>query len=121
MQTMYSNGWKPCRPPFSRRITTDHARVIASTGGVVGIWPPVGEFPTLNALATGMARMVDVIGIDHVALGSDMRGLVGASILPNFDRLPGFAQALLEAGFSYSDVGKLLGENCLRVLPTTMV
>ena len=95
-------------------------RMIASTGGVVGIWPPAGEFPSLTALAVGMARMVDVIGIDHVALGSDMRGLVGASVLPNYDRLPGLAQALLEAGFSPVDVGKLLGENYLRVFADSM-
>lgn len=107
-------------PPFSRRITPDHARIIASTGGVVGIWPPAGEFPSLTALAVGMARMVDVIGIDHVALGSDMRGLVGASVLPNYNRLPGLAQALLEAGFSSVEAGNILGENYLRVFAASM-
>lgn len=61
-------------PPYSRRISREHARMIASTGGVIGVWPPAGEFGTLAALATGMARLADVVGIDHVGLGSDMRG-----------------------------------------------
>ena len=89
--------------------------MIASTGGVIGLWPPAGEFGTLTALATGMARLADVVGIDHVGLGSDMRGLVGPSVLPNYDQLPGLATALLGIGFSVEDTGKLLGGNYARV------
>ncbi len=95
--------------PYSRLITPDHARVIASTGGVIGVWPPAGLFGSLTALATGMARMVDVVGIDHVSVGSDMRGLVGASIFPDYDQLPALAEALLGVGFSAGDTGKILG------------
>jgi len=108
-------------PPGSRRISPDHARVIAATGGVIGVWPPAGEFATLTALAIGMARMVDVVGVDHVGLGSDMRGLIGPSIFPDYDRLPGLAEALLGVGFTSSDVGKLLGGNYARVFEACMV
>lgn len=107
--------------PYTRRISAEHARVIASTGGVVGVWPPAGEFPTLTALATGMARMVDAVGIDHVGLGSDMRGLVGPSILPDYDQLPGLAEALIGVGFSVPDAAKLLGGNYARVFEASMV
>jgi len=107
-------------PPGSRRISPDHARVIAATGGVIGVWPPATEFPTLTALATGMARMVDVVGVDHVGLGSDMRGLVGPSIFPDYDQLPGLAEALLGVGFGPGDVGKLLGGNYARVFEACM-
>jgi membrane dipeptidase len=64
--------------------------------------------------------MVDTVGIDHVGLGSDMRGLVGASALPDYDRLPNLAAALLEAGFNREEVGKLLGGNYVRVFAATM-
>jgi membrane dipeptidase len=106
---------------YSRRILPEHARVIAKTGGVVGVWPPAAEFPTLTAMATGMARMVDVAGIDHVGLGSDMRGLVGPSILPDYDQLPGLAEALIGVGFSVPDTAKLLGGNYARVFEACMV
>jgi membrane dipeptidase len=102
-------------PRFSRRITSDHARVIAGTGGVIGVWPPAETFPTMAALAAGMARMVDVVGVDHVGLGSDMRGLVGPSIFPDYDALPDLAAALLGAGFNAADAGKILGGNYARV------
>lgn len=107
--------------PYSRRITLEHARVIAKTGGVVGVWPPAGEFPTFSAMAAGMARMVDAVGIDHVGLGSDMRGLVGPSVLPDYDQLPGLAEALIGVGFSLADTTKLLGGNYARVFEACMV
>jgi membrane dipeptidase len=106
---------------YSRRITSDHARVIASTGGVIGVWSPASEFGSLTAMATGMARLVDVVGIDHVGLGSDMRGLIGASILPDYDQLPGLAEALIGVGFGVADTTKLLGGNYVRVFAASMV
>jgi membrane dipeptidase len=105
---------------YSRRISAEHARVIASTGGVIGVWPPASEFGTLTGLATGMARLVDVVGIDHVGLGSDMLGLTGPSVFPDYDQLPGLAAALIGAGFSVTDATKLLGGNYARVFGATL-
>ncbi len=101
--------------PFSRQITPDHARAVAGTGGLIGIWPPASIFPDMTALAAGFARMADVVGVDHVALGSDMMGLVGASTFPDYDALPDLAAALLARGFSAEDLGKLLGGNYVRL------
>ena len=101
--------------PFSRQISTEHAKVIAGTGGVIGVWPPLTIYGSLPALAAGMARMVDAVGVDHVALGSDMRGLPHGSSFPEYDSLPGLAEALLGAGFTPTDTGKLLGGNYARV------
>ena len=107
--------------PYSRLISPAHARLIASTGGVIGVWPPASVFGSLTAMATGMARMVDVVGIDHVGLGSDMRGLVGPSVLPDYDHLPGLAEALIEVGFNVADTAKILGGNYARVFEACMV
>jgi membrane dipeptidase len=38
----------------SRLITADHARVIAETGGVIGVWPSSGTYGDLHAMAGGM-------------------------------------------------------------------
>jgi membrane dipeptidase len=62
-----------------------------------------------------MAQLVDVVGIDHVGLGSDMRGLTVPSVLPSYRALPLLAQALLARGFSPDDAGKVLGGNYARV------
>ncbi len=110
------------RPPgaYTRLITPDHARVIASTGGVVGVWPPSNDVMSLPGLATAMARMVDAVGIDHVGLGSDMEGLSGASVFPDYEHLPELAQALLGVGFHVPESVKLLGGNYARVFETTL-
>src|SRR5208283_2066572 len=99
----------------SRLISPAHARVIAGTGGVVGVWPPQTQFADKAAMAVGIARMVDAAGIDHVGLGSDLRGLVGPSVLPDYDALPALTDALLGAGFNAAETGKLLGGNYARV------
>ena len=106
--------------PFTRLIEPEHARAIAGTGGVVGVWPPASIYPDLNAMAAGMARMVDIVGVDHVGLGSDMRGLVGPSALPDYDRFPELVQALLSVGFKPDDVAKLMGGNYARVFAATL-
>jgi membrane dipeptidase len=105
---------------FSRLITGEHARLVAQTGGVVGVWPPQSVFSDLTAMAYGMARMADAIGIDHVGLGSDMMGLVGSSVLDSYRQLPDLAGALLSVGFRPADVGKVLGGNYARVFAATM-
>ena len=102
-------------PPLSRLISPDHARVIAKTGGVIGIWPPTSIFPDLQALAQGMARMVEVVGVDHVGLGSDMLGLTTSSALKSYADLPHLADAMLQTGFNAQEVGKILGGNYIRL------
>jgi membrane dipeptidase len=105
---------------FTRRITPEHGRLVAQTGGVIGVWPPAPTFPTMDALATGMARMVDEVGVDHVGLGSDMRGLTSPSIFPDYDALPALAESLLRVGFNATDAGKILGGNYVRVFEACM-
>ena len=63
--------------PRSRFVTADHARLVARTGGVVGVWPLAGPAPTLRSYAENIALMVAAVGIDHVGIGSDMQGLLG--------------------------------------------
>ena len=48
--------------PFTRLITPEHAKLVAGTGGVIGIWPIASLFPDMAALAGAMARMAAVAG-----------------------------------------------------------
>jgi membrane dipeptidase len=106
--------------PTSRQISPDHARVIAGTGGVIGVWPPSSIFPDLNAFVEGFARMADVVGIDHVGLGSDMLGLTVPSVFDSYRDLPLLAHRLLAHGFTPEEAGKLLGGNYARVFAATV-
>jgi membrane dipeptidase len=106
--------------PRSRQITADHARLIAATKGVIGVWPVYEIFKDMTGYATGFARMVDVVGIDHVGLGSDMRGLTGLSLFNDYASLPRLAAALSTRGFSGEEIAKLLGGNYRRVFAQTV-
>lgn len=105
---------------WTRRILPDHARAIAATGGVIGIWPVTAYFPNIVAYATdGFAKMVDIVGIDHVGLGTDQLGLVGASAMPSYADLPQLAAAL-RTRFNAEETAKLLGGNFRRVFEASV-
>jgi len=105
--------------PWTRLITPDHAKAIASTGGVIGIWPIKEIFPTFKSYADGFARMVDQVGIDHVGLGTDKLGLLGPSTIESYAELPQLAAAL-GARFNTAETAKLLGGNYCRVFETCL-
>jgi membrane dipeptidase len=105
--------------PWTRRILPEHARVIASTGGVIGIWPVTAFFPTVVAYAEGMAKMAEVVGVNHVGLGTDQLGLVGASALPSYTDLPQLAAAL-RTRFNAEETAKILGGNYRRVFEASL-
>ena len=75
------------------------------------------DIPDMGRLLDHIDHAVQVMGIDHVALGSDFDGI---SVLPrpmkDATSLPLLAEALEARGYGDSDVRKILGENFLRVL-----
>ncbi len=106
--------------PRSRTIAPDHARIIAGTGGVIGIWPPSTIFRDLDAYARGIAEMADTIGVDHVGIGSDMLGLTSPSVYGDYRLLPKLAARLLANGFDSAGAAKILGGNYQRVFAVSM-
>jgi len=104
--------------PWTRLITSDHARAISSVRGVIGVWP-VNTTPSVNSFAENIARMVDVVGADHVGIGTDQLGLLGPSSLPNYADLPQLA-AVLRGRFSAEETAKLLGGNYRRVFEASL-
>jgi len=67
-----------------------------------------------KAIARAMRYTANLIGVDHVAHGSDFDG----SVETPFDTagLARLTQALIEEGFSDEDVGKIMGGNQIRFL-----
>jgi len=105
----------------NRNLTDDEIRGIARTGGVIGIgyWDAAicGTDPRL--VAKSMRHVRDLVGIDHVGLGSDFDG----AVTTGFDtaQLAAVTQALVDAGFSRDEIAKAMGGNVLRVLRAGMV
>ena len=98
-------------PLAERQITPDHARAIAETGGSIGIWhffaSPVGY-------VDGLKEMVDVVGVDHVSIGSDHLGGVGV-FKEGYDAFTQVVDAMLRGGFTPAEAAKIVGGNYLRI------
>jgi microsomal dipeptidase-like Zn-dependent dipeptidase len=54
-----------------RLISREHAKVVADAGGVIGVWTHLADSPL--EYAQNVRALVDVIGIDHVCIGTDTK------------------------------------------------
>jgi membrane dipeptidase len=72
---------------------------------------------TLAQVADHVEHIAQVAGIDHVGLGSDFDGIPDAPVgLEGVNRFPALLEELMRRGWSDRDIGKLAGENLLRVM-----
>ncbi len=97
---------------YTRFIYAGHARLIASTGGVIGVWP-AGR-GGLERWTRRFMQLADLVGPEHLAVGTDMDGLRNTAF-DNYGELPDLAAALLAAGFSKSEAAGILGKNFMRM------
>jgi membrane dipeptidase len=74
-------------------------------------------FATVSDVADHIDHVVELVGIDHVGIGSDYDG-VGDSLptgLKDVSTYPNLVAELLRRGYSEKDIRKVLGENFMRV------
>ena len=100
--------------PYTRLISPEHARLMARAGGVIGVWPAAFTFVDARDWVSGIARLVDVAGVDHVGIGTDMEGGVD-EVWDDYADLPAVVDLFLRRGFSPEDTTKLIGGNYVRV------
>ena len=103
-----------------RNLTDDQLRGVAASGGVIGIgfWDRAVCGEDASDIARAIRYAADVVGVDHVGLGSDFDGTVRTP----FDAR-GMAQitdALLAAGFRDDEIAGIMGGNVVRVLRQTL-
>ena len=107
-----------------RNLDDAQLRAVAETGGVVGIIFHGGYLGggywtggRARLIAEHIAHVVDTIGEDHVALGSDWDGAI---ITPGDMRtcleLPRLIQHLLDRGYRHDRIQKILAGTFLRAL-----
>ena len=100
--------------PYTRLISADHAKLMAQARGVIGVWPAAYQFVDARDWVSGIARLVDVAGVDHVGIGTDMEGGVD-EVWDDYADLPAVVDLFLRRGFSPEDTTKLIGGNYVRV------
>jgi microsomal dipeptidase-like Zn-dependent dipeptidase len=65
-----------------------------------------------------MRHVADLVGVEHVALGTDFDGTV--SVPFDASGLPHLTDALLDEGFSPKEVRNIMGGNVVHVLQKTL-
>lgn len=115
----HSNCKALCDVP--RNLTDAQLKALAQAGGVAqitlyyGFLHKEGEADIRDAMAH-LNHAIDVMGIDHVGLGTDFDGDGGIKGLADASELINFTTALLRQRFSKADIKKIWGENWLRVM-----
>lgn len=115
----HSNSKALCDVP--RNLTDAQLKALAQAGGVAqitlyhGFLRKEGEADIRDAMAH-LNHAIDVMGIDHVGLGTDFDGDGGIKGLADASELINFTTALLRQRFSKADIKKIWGENWLRVM-----
>ena len=99
-----------------RNLSDDQLKRIAATGGIVGIgfWDTAVCGQDAPAIAKAIRYSVDLIGVDHVALGSDFDGSITAPFDASAEAL--VTEALLDQNFTDEQIARIMGGNVLRML-----
>jgi membrane dipeptidase len=112
----------------SRNLTDRQLDAVRDSGGVVGVNFAVGflredghndpETP-ITEIVRHVDYLVERMGIDHVAFGSDFDGATIPNELGGVAGLPKLIATLRDAGYDDVALAKLTHENWLRVLAAT--
>ena len=102
--------------PGPRNLTDDQIRRVAVNGGIIGIgyWDAAVCDPSPAGIARTVKYVVDLVGADHVALGSDFDG--GTTTRFDTSELVQITAALLRAGLTADQVRQAMGGNAVRLL-----
>jgi membrane dipeptidase len=103
-----------------RNLTDDMIRALADHGGVMGMnFAPSfvdKDEATVERMVDHIDHIVDLVGPDHVGLGSDFDGIGSTPVgLEDASKMPNITRELVRREYSDDDVVKILGGNYLRV------
>jgi membrane dipeptidase len=77
-----------------------------------------GKLPQVNweMIVEHIDHAVQLVGADHVGLGSDFDGAFMPQGMEDASKFPFITEGLLRRGHTESDIRKILGENTIRVM-----
>lgn len=73
------------------------------------------ELPTVADLVDHIDHVKDLVGVEHVGIGSDFDGGGGLSDCQDVSEMPAITAEMLKRGYTKSDIRKVWGGNFLRV------
>lgn len=98
----------------ARFLSEPLARAIAERGGVIGAWPAGIGATTMNDYVDRIFELGEVLGPDHVAMGTDMDANY-KPVFTSYRQMPLLVSELLRRGYGEDNVVKFVGGNFLRV------
>lgn len=111
-----SHGGVQATCKVNRNLSDEHIKGVAATGGIIGIgyWDGAICDTSPKSVAKAMKHVRDLVGIQHVALGSDYDG--ATTVRFDTSKLVQVTQALLDEGFTPDEIRAVMGGNAIRVL-----
>ncbi len=111
-----SHGGVQATCKVNRNLSDEHIKGVAKTGGIIGIgyWDGAICDTSPKSVAKAMKHVRDLVGIQHVALGSDYDG--ATTVRFDTSKLVQVTQALLDEGFTADEIRAVMGGNAIRVL-----
>jgi microsomal dipeptidase-like Zn-dependent dipeptidase len=104
----------------NRNLSDDQIRAVAAKGGLIGIgyWDTATCGTDARAIVKAMRYVSNLVGAEHVALGSDFDG---ATTEP-FDTtgLVEITEAMLDAGYSEAEIHGIMGGNAMKLLAANL-
>lgn len=116
-----SHGGVQATCKVNRNLNDAEIKGVAKTGGIIGIgyWEGAVCDTSPRAAAKAMKHVRDLVGIDHVALGSDYDG--ATTVRFDTSQLVQVTQALMDEGFTPDEIRATMGGNALRVIRAGLV
>ncbi|MFC1802439.1 dipeptidase [Thermoproteota archaeon] len=112
-----------------RNLKDDQIRALAEKGGVLNLSfcagfikdgvgfddPEALKKVTVLDWLDHLDHAVELVGTDHVGIGSDLDGGCGFPGLDDITKFPNLTQGMVYRGYSDQDIEKILGGNNMRV------
>jgi membrane dipeptidase len=105
--------------PTSRALTDRQLAAISASGGVVGVsleGPEVHPSHRVTAMVQQIEYLLERMGVDGVALGSDLYQKPSAEHPGGRSLVPELLEALRVAGFDCDTISRIAADNWMRVL-----
>ena len=115
----HSNSRVICSHP--RNLSDEMIRALSEKGGVMGM-NFATDFvhktkPSLETLVDHIDHIVDLVGPEHVGLGSDFDGIPSTPVgLEDVSRMPAITEELVKREYSEEYIRLILGGNHLRLI-----
>ena len=99
-----------------RNLSDKHIKQVAKSGGLIGIgfWPIANCTKDIIGTVKAIQYVVNLVGDDYVALGSDFDGNVQVPFTS--DEMAILTHALVTAKFTETQIKKIMGANVTRLL-----